>query len=165
MRANSSTRDWTDEASRVEIRSTPVEARLDAMASPLEITSSVMVVRIDRAETYHVTAASGTSARTTTILMRSRRRNRGGSDGHSVCCCPSGDPFWRAMAVSCGSGADGRGPIGDGNPVVSLHPGEVDIVESLVALRPEAEGRADAKIEIAQGLERLTQAGARGIVS
>src|SRR5262249_14441655 len=167
MRANSSTRDWTDEASRVEIRSTPVEARLDAMASPLEITSSVMVVRIDRAETYHVTAASGTSASTrkTTILMRRRRRNRGGSDGHSVCCCPFGDPFWRAMAVSWGSGADGRGPIGDGNPVVSLHPGEVDAVESLVALRPEAEWRADAEIEVAQGLERLPQAGARGIVS
>src|SRR5215470_6571861 len=156
MRANSSTSDCTEEASRVEIRSTPVEARLDAMASPLETTSSVMVVRIDRADTYHVTAARGTraSTRKTTILTRSRRRSRGGSDGHSVCCCPSGDPFWRAMAVSCGSGSDGCGPIGDGDPVVPLHPGEIDAVESLVALRPEAERRPDAEIEVAQGLER-----------
>src|SRR5215510_8558589 len=131
MRANSSTSDCTEEASRVEIRSTPVEARLDAMASPLEMNSSVMVVRIYRADTYHVTAARGarTITRKTTILTRSRRRNRGG--------------------------ADGRGPIGDGDPVVALHPGEIDAVEPLVTLRPEAERRPDAKVEAVEGLERL----------
>src|SRR5499433_4060520 len=167
MRANSSTSDCTDEASRVEIRSTPVEARLDAMASPLEMNSSVMVVRIDSADTYHVTAARGTrtSTRKTTILTRSRRRSRGGSDGHSICCCPSGDAFWRAMRISCGSGADGRGPIGDGDPVVALHPGEIDAVEPLVTLRPEAERRPDAKVEAVEGLERLAQARAGGIGS
>src|SRR5262245_26745346 len=167
MRANSSTSDCTEEASRVEIRSTPVEARLDAMASPLEMNSSVMVVRSDRADTYHVTAARGTrtSTRKTTILTRSRRRSRGGSDGPSICCCLSGDAFWRAMRISCGSGADGRGPIGDGDPVVALHPGEIDAVEPLVTLRPEAERRPDAEVEAVEGLERLAQAGPGGIGS
>src|SRR5499427_6046467 len=166
MRANSSTSDCTEEASRVEIRSTPVEARLDAMASPLEMNSSVMVVRSDRADTYHVTAARGTrtSTRKTTILTRSRRRSRGGC-GPSLCCCPSGDAFWRAMRISCGSGADGRGPIGDGDPVVALHPGEIDAVEPLVTLWPEDERRTDAEVEAVEGLERLAQARAGGIGS
>src|SRR5215472_13143375 len=156
MRANSSTSDCTEEASRVEIRSTP-----------LEMNSSVMVVRIDRADTYHVTAARGTrtSTRNTTILRRSRRRSRGGCDGPSICCCPLGDAFWRAMRISCGSGADGRGPIGDGDPVVALHPGEIDAVEPLVTLRPEAERRPDAEVEVVEGLERLAQAGPGGIGS
>src|SRR5262249_4564705 len=134
MRAKSATSGWTSEAAPVEVRSTAVEARLGAVASALGENSAVLVVPNGRPGTYHVTAARGTrtSTRKTTILTRSRRRSRGGSDSPCICCCPSGDAFWRAMCISCGSGADGRGPIGDGDPVVALHPGEIDAVEPLV---------------------------------
>ena len=38
------------------------------------------------------------------------------------------------MEISCGSGADGRGPIGDGHPALALDAGEVHAVKALVAL-------------------------------
>src|SRR5512144_1963247 len=130
MRANSSTSDCTDEASRVEMRSTPEEARLEAMASPFETNASVMAVLMDRAETYQVTAASGTRAATrkTTILPRRPSRLHRRSPRCPSACASSRSCLVRAMAFSCGSGADGRGPIGDGHPVLTLHVGEVDAV-------------------------------------
>src|SRR5882724_88999 len=157
MRANSSTSDCTDEASRVEIRSTPEEARLDAMASPFETNSSVMAVLMDRAETYHVTAARGTrtATRKITIFPRRPRPRRAGCP---AVCSSSGSFLVRAMTFSCGSGANGRGPIGDGHPVLALHPGEVDAVEPLVTLRSEAEGGPYAEVDVVERLEGLAQA-------
>src|SRR4030095_9680745 len=149
MRANSSTSDCTDEASRVEMRSTPEEARLPAMASPLETNSSVMAALMERAETYHVTAARGTrvTTRKITILPRRPRPRRAGCP---VVCSLSGSSLVRAMTFSCGSGAIGRGPIGDGYPVLAQHPGEVDAVETLVALRSEGQRGSDAEIDAVQ---------------
>src|SRR4030095_1192166 len=157
MRANSSTSDCTDEASRVEIRSTPEEARLPAMASPFETNSSVMAALIDRAETYHVTAARGTRAATRkmTILPRTPRPRRAGC---SAFCFSSGSFLVRAMTFSCRSGANGRGPIGDGYPVLALYPREVDAVEPLVTLRSEGERGSDAEIDVVERLEGLAQA-------
>src|SRR5262245_19664182 len=147
------------------MRSTPEEARLEAMASPLEMNSSVMLARMERAETYHVTAASGTSAATRKSMIFPRRpslprRSRGSI---STCCCSCRDSRLRAIGVSSGSGADGRGPIGNGHPAFTLHAGEVHAVETLMALRSEAERRADAEVEALERLERLLELGACGV--
>src|SRR6266496_819695 len=162
MRANSSTSDCTDEASRVEIRSTPEEARLPAMASPFETNSSVMAFLMDRAETYHVTAARGTRAATRkiTIFPRRPRPRRAGCPAF---CSSSGISLVRAITFSCGSGANGRGPIGDGHPVLALHPGEVDAVEPLVALGSEAEGGPDAEVDVVERLEGLDRSEERRV--
>ncbi len=62
MAANWSIALWTVEASRVRSRSTDDEARLLAMAMPLEVNSSVIFWRSVWTETYQVMAASGTRA-------------------------------------------------------------------------------------------------------
>src|SRR3984893_9597751 len=103
------------------MRSTPEDARLEAMASPLDTNSSVLLVLIDRAETYHVTAARGTSAATrkTTILPRRPSLKPRRTGGCSVSCsdCAS---LWRAMEISCGSGADAHAPIGGEHTTIAL---------------------------------------------
>src|ERR1700730_6388182 len=141
------------------MRSTPEDARLEAMASPLDTNSSVMLVLIDRAETYHVTAARGTSAgtRKTTILPRRPSLRPRRTVGCSVFCsdCAS---LVRAMEISCGLGAAGQSPIGAGHPALALDAGEVHAVKALVALGAEGERRADAEVDIAKRLEGLPQA-------
>src|SRR2546426_3821964 len=97
------------------MRSTPDEARLDAMASPLDVNSSVMLTLRDRAETYHVTKASGTSAatRNRTILPRrpSPGRNRRGPGAASA---SSDSSVGSLMGSPVGSRPNGRSPVGDG---------------------------------------------------
>jgi pimeloyl-ACP methyl ester carboxylesterase len=72
-------------------------------------------------------AANGTrpTTRKSTILLRRPRPRRAGCP---AVCSSSGSSLVRAMTFSCRSGANGRGPIGDGYPVLALHPGEVDAI-------------------------------------
>src|SRR5439155_20994157 len=116
--ANSSTSDCTDEASRVEIRSTPEVARLEAMASPLELNSAAMLVRSDRAETYHVMAARGIRAATRKSTIFPRRPSRIRARGRvSLPCSLACSSFRRAMEILLGaSGPNRRAPVGHGHP-------------------------------------------------
>src|SRR5262245_10559908 len=142
MPANWSISACTVEASRVRMRSTPEEARLFAMALPLEVNSSVIFWRSVWTETYQVTAASGisTAARNRMILVS--RPNR-------VLLC--------FVVIVRSSGLDRRRPVGDRDPPLPVHAGEIDAVEPLVALGTERQRGADTKIEVLERFERLAE--------
>src|SRR5215510_8582835 len=148
MPANWSIRACTVEASRVRMRSTPEEARLLAMALPLEVNSSVICRRRVCTDTYQVTAASGikTAARNRMIFVRRPTR---------------AVPVFMARS----SRPDRRRPVGDRDPPLSVHAGEIDAVETLVPVGAERQRRPDAQVEVLERLERLAVADAGEVES
>src|SRR4029450_8869311 len=76
MPATWSTWACTVEASRVRTRSTAVLARPLAMAEPLDVNTSVRLVRSDCTEIDHVSTASGTRMRNRKSVILARRPNR-----------------------------------------------------------------------------------------
>src|SRR5262249_50625958 len=126
----------------------------------------VMRARSARADRVQVTPASGTrmAARKTLIFIaRPIRKSlalRGGliggrSAGRSV------GAFVRVLMVSPSGGSrfERAAPVGDGYPPAAVHAGEVDALETLVALRREVQQGADSQVEIPDRLERLAKAG------
>src|SRR5262249_60257088 len=125
-----------------------------------------MRARSARADRVQVTPASGTrmAARKTLIFIARPIRKRpflgagliGGrsarrSVGAFVCVLmvsPSGSSRFERAA-----------PVGDGYPPAAVHAGEVDALETLVALRREVQRRADSQVEVPDRLERLAEAG------
>src|SRR5918996_3462749 len=149
MPANWSINACTVEASRVRMRSTPDEARLLAMAVPLEVNSSVIRWRSVCTEMNQVTAASGTSTAARNRMILARRPKRG---------------LWLFMRWPP-SGLHGRRPVGDRHPALAVDAGEVNTVEALVALGAEAQRRPDAEVEALERLQRLPEPGPRRIRS
>src|SRR4026209_1127869 len=143
MPANWSISTCTVEASRVRMRSTPDEARLFAMAVPLEVNSSVMRCRRVCTETSHGTAASGMSTAARNRMTLDWRPNR------SL-------PLFMTRSLS---GLHGQGPVGDGHPPLAVDAREVDAVESLVTFGAEGQGSADAEVEAFERLQRLPETG------
>src|SRR5258706_11662955 len=138
MPANWSMSACTVEASRVRMRSTPEDARLFAMALPFEVNSVVIWRRSVCTDTYQVTAASGmrTAARKRMIFVR--RPNRA----------------LLVVFMARSSGLDRRRPVGDRDPPLPVHAGEIDAVETLVPLGAERQRRPDAEIESLQRFQR-----------
>src|SRR5919106_2761518 len=141
--ANWSISACTVEASRVRMRSTPDEARLFAMAVPLDVNSSVIRWRSVWTEMNQVTAASGTSTAARNRMILARRPKRG---------------VWLFMRRPP-SGLHGRRPVRDRNPALTVDAREVHAVESLVTLGSEAERRTDAEVEVLERLQRLPETG------
>src|ERR1700687_2721803 len=167
MSANWSTSDWMVEASRLRIRSTPELARLRAMASPLDWNSPRIwrrKVKVITSAATTVTASSSTPRKTRILAVSPSPRAgsgggagagggtpRGSSGGSGVLPACSG-----VSGISCrlaGSDMGHRFPVVDGHPGFAREAREVDLVEPLVAVRPEAERSADAEIELADRFE------------
>src|SRR5437879_1844894 len=129
MAANWSTVACTVDASRVSSRSTPELARLFAMALPLEVNSSVRFVVRARTEIHQVIVASGTSVTARNRMIFPRRPSR---------------------TVRCLFMLSPPPPVRDGGPSSVHHSGEVHVVQPLMPLGPEREGRADAEVEAPQ---------------
>src|SRR5215472_5587931 len=152
MAANWSTSAWTVEASRVRMRSTPELARLLAMAVPLDVNSSVRLPRSARTAVNQVMPARGTSTATRKRMIFASRLKRawdpiGGppagsrSSGTRVASSVMARlPF--ELPPACLGLERGR-PVDDGHPPVALDASEIDIVQTLVPLATEAQGRAD----------------------
>src|SRR5215471_19660882 len=138
MPANWSIRACTVEASRVRMRSTPEEARLLAMALPLEVNSAVICRRRVCTDTYQLMAASGIKTAARNRMTFVRRPNR------------AVPPF-----IAPSSRAHCRRPVGDWDPPLSVHAGEIDAVETLVTVGAERQRRPDAQVEVLEGFESL----------
>src|SRR5713101_2901888 len=141
--ANWSIKACTVEASRVRMRSTPDDARLLAMALPLDVNSSVICRRRVCTETYQVTAASGISTAARNRMILASRPNR-----------------VLEVFMARSSGLDRRRPVGDRDPPLPFHAGKVDVVEPLVTLGAEGQRGPDAEIEVLERLQRLAEADA-----
>src|SRR6202049_2268274 len=92
---------------------------------------------------------------------RSAASGRCGSSSWARSGCAGGAGRSGASGISgrpAGSDRDHRAPVVDGHPGVACEPREVDLVESLVAVRPEGERSADAQVELADRVERRLEA-------